>query len=263
MGRSPATHDWLPYPELLLSLTGEVRGDELATDAQQAALAASFFKQTLRKFRSEPTLVVTHAQNTRSRWSWLKNPEIAADHLSFGGPLQRLALHGNGLRIARIATRDRLESPEWWAPKDEQGEAGISKGLWTPAPTDHGNRVFYSTTDKLSTQTKVRTDATKATPHLNVKGDPEINATQNASNPALLQFAMAGLQPSDNPETWAMFLHQQRFSDDYRDGLALPLILHLAALTSHYALPHDEDEIAQEGATAEAEVAHEQLALDA
>jgi hypothetical protein len=262
MGRSPASHDWVPYPELLRALTGEVRGDELATDAQQAALAASFIKQTLRKFRGEPTLVVTHAQNTRSRWPWLKNPEIVPDRLHFGGPLQRLALHGNGLRIARIATRDRLESPEWWAPRQEKNEAGISKGLWTPAPTDPSNRVFYSTTDKLSTQTKVRTDATKATPHLNAKGNPETNATQNASNPALLQITMAGLQPRDDPETWAMFLHQQRFSDDYRDGLALPLIVHLAALTSHYALPHEDDEDDAATEIGEAETSDEQPALD-
>jgi len=264
MGRSPATQDWVPYPELLLALTGEVRDDELATDAQQTALAGSFFKQTLRKFRGEPTLLVTHAQNTRGRWPWLKNPEITTDLIHFGGPLQRLGLHGNALRIARIATRDRLESPEWWAPKQETGEAGISKGLWTPAPDDHSNRVFYSTTDKLSTQTKVRTDATKATPHLNAKGKPELNATQNASNPALLQFVMAGLQPGDAPEPWAMFLHQQRFSEDYRDGLGLPLILHLAALTSHYALPHNDEEGAQDDGVASTEtgVAYEQLPID-
>ena len=39
-----------------------------------------------------------------------------------------------------------------------------------------------------------------------------------------------------------MYLHQQRLSDDYRDSLGLPLILHLAELTSHYALPHEEIE---------------------
>jgi len=110
----------------------------------------------------------------------------------------------------------------------------------------------------------VRTDATKATPHLNAKGKPELNATQNASNPALLQFVMAGLQPGDAPEPWAMFLHQQRFSEDYRDGLGLPLILHLAALTSHYALPHNDEEGAQDDGVASTEtgVAYEQLEID-
>lgn len=39
-----------------------------------------------------------------------------------------------------------------------------------------------------------------------------------------------------------MYLHQQRFSDDYPDGLKLPLIMHLAELTSHYALPHEGDD---------------------
>jgi hypothetical protein len=39
-----------------------------------------------------------------------------------------------------------------------------------------------------------------------------------------------------------MYLHQQRFPDDYPDGLQLPLIAHLAELTSEYALPHDDDD---------------------
>jgi hypothetical protein len=36
-----------------------------------------------------------------------------------------------------------------------------------------------------------------------------------------------------------MYVHQQRFPDDYRDALALPLALHLARLATEYALPHE------------------------
>lgn len=38
----------------------------------------------------------------------------------------------------------------------------------------------------------------------------------------------------------AVFRSAGRISDDYRDGLGLPLIMHLAELTSDYALPHEE-----------------------
>jgi hypothetical protein len=37
-------------------------------------------------------------------------------------------------------------------------------------------------------------------------------------------------------------VHQQRFPDDYRDALALPLALHLAKLATEYALPHEFSE---------------------
>jgi RNaseH domain of pPIWI_RE len=73
-------------------------------------------------------------------------------------------------------------------------------------------------------------------------GRSEINIGKTAWNPDLLEIAITGAQEADNPETWAMFLHQQRFPDDYRNGLALPLILHLAKLASEYALPHEDPE---------------------
>ena len=36
-----------------------------------------------------------------------------------------------------------------------------------------------------------------------------------------------------------MYTHQQRFPDDYPDGLKLPHVLHLAELATEYALPHE------------------------
>ena len=36
-----------------------------------------------------------------------------------------------------------------------------------------------------------------------------------------------------------MYVQQQRFPDDYRNGLKFPLILHLAELATEYALPHE------------------------
>lgn len=247
MGKMPKTAetsgDWMPYPDLLRALTGQVRGDELATEAQQAAITSAFVKTTLQQLRGEPTVVYTLAQNMRNRWAWLKNDELTPDRLNFGeGPLQRMALYGPQLRLIRVATTERNESPQWWAPKDD-GSGGISKGLWVPA--GENPRVFYSTTEKASTNT-LSMDATKLTqrPTLNKKGEVvgEITPGKNASTPGLLQLAMAGLHPDDDPATWAMYVHQQRFSDDYRGGLKLPLALHLAKLAAEYALPHESED---------------------
>ncbi|WP_329584608.1 DUF3962 domain-containing protein [Kitasatospora sp. NBC_01250] len=260
MGRSADMQSWVPYPELLKALTGKIRPEELKTAQQQSDATAAFVRTTLYQMRGEPTLVVTHAQNTRYRWPWLQNNGLVQDRIQIGGgPLQRLALQGKQLRIVRVATSDRDETPEWWAPKPE-GRGGIAKGLWVPEGEAEADRVFYSTTDKASTHT-LSVDAAKLTPHLNAKGKSEFKPRKNAWNPELLEFAMVGLQAGDSAEDWAMYLHQQRFSEDYRDGLGLPLILHLAELTSDYALPHAEAEKA--GADTEASPDQpEQLSFD-
>ena len=43
-----------------------------------------------------------------------------------------------------------------------------------------------------------------------------------------------------------MYVHQQRFPDDYRDGTKLPFVLHLAELATEYALPHELSELINE-----------------
>jgi hypothetical protein len=241
MGKSADMDEWVPYPDLLKSITGQVRPTDLKTADAQAKLAAAFIQKVLFGLRGTPALAITHAQNTRSRWKWLQNSELAPDRVRFGGgPEQRLTLHGKQLRLARIAASDRDETPEWWAPKPD-GSAGIAKGLWLPPGSEQENRVFYSTTGKSSTH-HVSVDSTKLTPHLKTDRNPDIDPAANAWNPELLELSLIGMQPQDKPEEWAMYLHQQRFPDDYPDGLRLPLIVHLAKLTAEYALPHDDDD---------------------
>ncbi|MCX2949750.1 pPIWI_RE module domain-containing protein [Lentzea sp. NEAU-D7] len=257
MGRTPQMQEWVPYPELLRSLTGQIRGDDLKTKAQQEDITAQFIQQTLYKLRGEPTLAYTHAQNTRERWPWLTNSGLVPDKVRLGnGPLQRLASQGRQLRIVRVAGSDRNETPQWWAP--DKTSAGISKGLWVV--DDEQGRVFYSTSDKAS-QHKVGRDVSKFTEHRNSGGSSQRKPDKSAWNPELLELAMAALQPGDEAERWAMFVHQQRFADDYTDALGLPLVLHLASLAHDYALPHEDPEQAEPGAAAIGDTP-EQLELD-
>ncbi|MBQ0928626.1 pPIWI_RE module domain-containing protein [Saccharopolyspora endophytica] len=243
LGRTPDTNGWVPYPQLLIALTGQIRPDDLATADQQTKATAIFVKNTLYTLRSEPTLVVTHARNTRSRWPWLTNSGLLPNRIQLGnGPAQRLRLFGPKLRIARIAGSDRNETPQSWAPKTDKAgraSAGISKGLWKPTDRDDQNRIFYSTSDKPGTHT-LSVDSTKLTHTITAADKPEIHPDKNAWNPELLQIAMVGFPDATEAEHWAMFLHQQRFAEDYRNALGLPLILHLAELTDHYGLPHDD-----------------------
>lgn len=240
LGRTPEMTEWVPYPQLLVALTGQVRPENLSTADQQAKAVAAFVQNTLYTMRSTPTLVVTHAQNTRNRWPWLTNSGLIPDRIKLGnGPAQRIRLFGHNLRIARIATNDRDETPQWWAPKNDES-GGISKGLWKPANATENNRVFYSTSDKPGTHT-LSVESTKITHRINAKGKAEIRPDKNAWNPELLEITMIGFPDAAEAEHWAMFLHQQRFAEDYRDALALPLIQHVAELTSEYGLPHDDE----------------------
>jgi len=150
LGRTPNLPTWVPYPKLLMGLTGLVRGPDLRTAEQQEAETARFIRQVLYNLRGEPTVVLTHAQNMRGRWPWLQNARLVPDKIQVGnGPVQDLALHGSQLRLIRLRDDDRNETAQWWAPVDEE-IAGTSKGLWIPADSREDTRLFYATTPKSS-----------------------------------------------------------------------------------------------------------------
>ncbi len=249
--KSADMHEWVPYPELLKSLTGRVEGRK--NGAEQSALTAAFIKRTLAQLRGAPTLVLAHAQDIRKRWPWLRNSGLEPDRLGLdGGPSQRIGLYGKKLRVIRVADGSRDATAQCWAEAEErhpelegQQRGGIAMGLWRPvAPCDSG-RVFYSTTGKSGAQSKLTNDDAKLTPHTNASGRNAYRPTVNAWNPDLLELTVACLQPGDDAEAWAAFVHQQRFSEDYRagrEGLGLPLVLHLARLADDYALPHENEE---------------------
>jgi hypothetical protein len=241
MGRTPDMQAWMPYPDLLKGLTGQVRGTDLRTAEQQQAETARFIRQVLYTLRGEPTVVLTHAQNARSRWEWLLNRKPIADKIQVGnGPVQDLTLHGRQLTLIRLRDDDRNETAQWWAP-DTDEIAGWSQGLWVPVGAGEADRVFYATTEKPGSHRNKKRDDTKLTPHIDPRtGKLVTNWTRNAWNPALLEIAVVGHAPGGDPEAWAMYVQQQRFADDYRDPLKFPLALHLAELACEYALPYDE-----------------------
>jgi argonaute-like protein/RNase H domain-containing protein/MID domain-containing protein len=243
MGRMPGMQQWVPYPELLRKLTDQVRGDELKYADQQKSQVARFVRQVLYGLRSQPTLVLTYAQNARQSWDWLKNGQIVSDKIQLADlPIQNLALYGGKLRMVRVRDGERAETAQWWAPATDE-IAGFSVGLWEVGEDPQGDRVFFSTSDKASTHTDKQRDDTKLTRHIKA-GKLVINPKRNAWNPTLLEITVAGCTPEDAPDAWAMYVHQQRFADDYRDALKFPLALHLAELATEYALPHDYEVLA-------------------
>jgi hypothetical protein len=243
LGRTAGMQQWVPYPELLRRLSSQERGDDLKTKAQQRAETARFIRQVLYTLRGEHTLVLTHAQNARQSWDWLQDGLLEPDRIQLGdGPVQNLALQGRNLRIIRLRDGERDETPQWWAPDDDdEDEAGLSKGLWVPPGPEDDRRVFYATGAKGASHQHSRVEDAKLTGHATAKApDGEINGGSAAWNPTLLEITVAGCAAGDRPVDWAMWVQQQRFPDHYRDeGLKLPLALHLAAKTTEYALPQE------------------------
>jgi hypothetical protein len=139
MGRMSGMQQWVPYPELLRRLTSQVRGDELKYADQQKSQVAHFVRQLLYGLRNQPTLVLTHAQNARQSWDWLKNGQIISDKIQLADlPIQDLALYGWKLRMARVRDGERAETAQWWAPASNE-IAGFSVGLWEVGEDPQGD----------------------------------------------------------------------------------------------------------------------------
>ena len=243
MGRMPGMQQWVPYPELLRRLTGQERGDDLKTKAQQRAETARFVRQVLYTLRGEHTVVLTHAQNARQSWDWLQDGLLEPDRIQLGdGPVQNLALQGRNLRVIRLRDGERDETPQWWAPdEDEEDEAGLSKGLWVPPGPEDDRRVFYATGAKGASHQHSRVEDAKLTGACHGRGAGRRDQRGFARlEPDPAGDHGRGCAAGDRPVDWAMWVQQQRFPDHYRDeGLKLPLVLHLAAKATEYALPQE------------------------
>ncbi|MCC8245474.1 pPIWI_RE module domain-containing protein [Saccharothrix luteola] len=231
---------WVSYPELLLSLHGDVdleqdRGTWLSLAEQQAA-AQRRIRSLLFQTRDTPTLLLVQAGNMRHSWPWLTNSSMVPDSLGFGPwPAQRTALFGPGLRI--VVIRDsggRDEVPQWYAPRDDEKFAGHASGVWQPFDVGSDNRVFQSITEvpiqgaKPNQAVKYRDGA--ASSGVTVAGwNPEIREL------TVLASRMTTTGEPEDPRIWAALAHQLRYADDYVP-LAVPLALHLAKLAEEYVV---------------------------
>jgi hypothetical protein len=279
-GWDPDTGEWIPYRTMLLRLTrdADIPGEEEAEAAkneepgksprpwypdfeEQRAITAQFIKPLLYSLRREQVLLMTHAQNTRGLWPFLVNGNLLRDSLQFGAsPAQEIGLYGDGLRHVRVRDHSMNETPQWYgytpaatkSGEDDDDSAdhyGIAAGLWVSPDGGSDQRTFLSTASKASTAKNAAVDASKFATRENQQGETVIDTGKNASNPGILELAVAACNPAPgtkaitapDPELWGALVHQLRRAPDYRDTLALPLQMHLAKLTEEYVLPHDPD----------------------
>ncbi|MGW4971904.1 pPIWI_RE module domain-containing protein [Streptomyces albidoflavus] len=215
--------EWVPYPDLLLSLAKA--GEAVSIDLERQIRTVLF------QLRDRPTLLLVNSGNLRQCWPRLRNGTLIPRMLAFGtGPQQRLAAYGDGLRMVLVRDENgRGEVPEWFA-HDESGKIGFAEGVWALSD-DPGNRVFASTTSTPPTAARPK-GLMKLLPVTGSRTSPG----STAWNPRLLEVTVLGCGSSESCVDWATLAHQLRYHNDY-PPLAYPLPLHLAQLAKEYVLP--------------------------
>ncbi|MFJ4097343.1 pPIWI_RE module domain-containing protein [Kitasatospora sp. NPDC089913] len=268
---------WIPYPALLLRLTrlAEVPSALPAPRAgtEQQAERPSWWQdmrrqrqeteerlqKVVRSLRGTPTVLLAHAQNCRSHWTWLQDGQTEPDRIRTGLSNRRL---DPDLRLVRVRTAQGRETAQWWGvhPDEVNGINGLPAHLWTDPTAEEGSaRVFWSTTPKAFQFSGSAVEADKLAPRPlkagKRKGELTVDTDKPAWNPALVELAVLGchLADGDDPEALALAVHQLRQAPDLPDALSLPLPLHLAGLAQEYVLPTLADDEAATDPTADAD----------
>lgn len=269
--------EWVPYPQFLLGLVKqaeidpeaftepETPDDDARPDAprvtgkqwrsnlaQQRRETAAFLQRVLHSLRGQPTVLITHAQNSRLHWPWLQDGHTERDLIKTGhAPAGRL---DDELRLVRVRGCGGRESAQWWGLAEPGKPHGQPAGFWAQNPQQRygdgassRDRVFYSTTERPGTHA-ISPALDRLATRVNAAGNLTAQAGTSAWNPTLVEIAVLGchedddsaapvLERPDDPEALALTMHQLRQAPDYAAALSLPLPLHLAGLAQAYVLP--------------------------
>ncbi|MFJ2874578.1 pPIWI_RE module domain-containing protein [Streptomyces sp. NPDC087298] len=263
------TRTWIAYPHFLLGLVKKAEIDPSAPDepradgapritakarrtnlSEQRKDTARFLQRMLHSLRHHPTVLITHAQNSRSHWPWLQDGQIEPDAIRVGhAPPGGI---DDELRLVRVRGRAGHETAQWWGLAEPGKAHGQPAGFWAVPPRggecgDVAARVFYSSTERPGTFA-VSPALDRLAARVNAAGKLTSQAGTGAWNPTLVEIAVLGCHaerdvelPSfsapDEPEAIALATHQLRMAPDYPVALSLPLPLHLAGQAQAYVLP--------------------------
>jgi hypothetical protein len=234
----------------------------LSNQKRKPADITRFFERVIREVGNlhPSTLLLTDAQNLRSGWTYLKNPNLLEDHLAFGStpwPVKKYP----GLRHVRVRTAEYRETPQCYAFNDTE-ESSTYDGLWQL----DGDRIFLSTGDKPPTAIRANRYASKITTFLGRKRVLENSSPgamvwvlRNPSpramvwNTRALELTVAAVQADDDPKDWAALTHELRWAASHYDhATARPWPLEVARHIGEYVLPVElMEEIAEQDDSAE------------
>jgi pPIWI_RE module N-terminal domain/RNaseH domain of pPIWI_RE/MID domain of pPIWI_RE len=241
---------WKPLHEAQRAISAK---HMLSNQKRKPAEITRFFERILREVGNlhPSTLLLTDAQNLRSGWTYLKNPNLLEDHLAFGStpwPVKKYP----GLRHVRVRTAEYRETPQCYAFNDTE-ESSTYDGLWQL----DGDRIFLSTGDKPPTAIRANRYASKITTFLS-RGGILRNPSPRAMvwNARALELTVAALQAGDDPEDWATLAHELRWAaSHYGYATTRPWPLEVARHIGEYVLPVELiEEIAEQDDSMEADV---------
>lgn len=222
---APFWNGWRPYPRALLELArATARRQPRRNDGDDPKAAARrFLASVLADLSEQDALLMARAQNARAAWPWLQNGRIAVDALEFLGASDNVGavvppslrdLGFRRLRVARVRDGEQHETPRVYAER-ATGGASTPSGVF-----QMGSRVFASLQERPAQVKDVRADA-------------PLHA--RAWNQRVVEITAAALQPDDDPQHWAHYVHRLRLACAFWDSATiLPLPLHLAKKAREY-----------------------------
>ncbi|PWV54844.1 pPIWI_RE module domain-containing protein [Nocardiopsis sp. L17-MgMaSL7] len=262
---------WVPYREYLLWLAGDVNSAEAANNQYGESLPEddrhenqpedwgsvsghtegtreerrrktnALLRPLIAQLKGRPSLLMTHAQNLRDSWTWLRNGDLERDRIWLDDGEEGLPIHqwGRGLRLLRVRDSGGDETPQWYGT---DGRHGLPPGI-RPVLDGLDQRVFYSSADKALTARNSAIGAVKDGTRTNANGNVVSDTNTDANNPNLLEITVLARQKGEEPDVpkeWAACAHQLRYAPDIKAPLALPYPLHMAKLAVEYVLPTAE-----------------------
>jgi hypothetical protein len=215
-----------PFHQVLLDMT-TLDSRLVQRNNQKVALRQleSFLSHDIYQEGARDVLVLVEAQNMRQTLTGFQNPFTMQDMLRLsrdkeGMPLDKL---GGRLRIVRLRSSERNETPEWYTPGAGPGR-GYTQGVWVEPDASPGdNRLFYSLAYK---------------PLIMSRGRKGKQAAPNElyANPSLLEVLLVALQQGDEPESWSFAVDTWRKMSYLTGDMTLfPLPLQWAENCDRYA----------------------------
>ncbi len=220
----PGSDGWIPYREALTKINN---AESWKNDDKGKEKVRTFIQKKLKtkELRNKPTILYCKAENIRNAWSWLQDPQISNQGLSFSDKKDSEPLFEEfeGLRVIRLRNS---ETPEWFAVEGKE-ISGFPRGLFKK---ENSKKVFYSIADKSTQMKKLKKDMSK------IK-----NPTISWGHPSLLEITIAYHQSEDNLTELAAIAHESRKGIlQYADCLEVPRVLHYAKQINEYVLIANE-----------------------
>jgi hypothetical protein len=220
-------NEWISYPKALVKAA--TKADNLWVESSRSQSQVPRVVRDKLLFCSQfgPALLIFRTRNIRNHWTWVQDAFITRDRVRWNSDGELITSPSN-VRIARMRDNENIEVPQHFAASGQR--VGNTSGLFAR----FNDRTFLSLHEK--------------TPNMQypIKKSKIQDPWRQAAVPAVEEIFLPVLQPEDDPEHWAFFVHAMRhMSPHYDYALQIPMPLHYARQVREYIIDlaqNDEDD---------------------